>query len=63
VPAGCDIRWLDADTVGGRDLADRPAGILGLEELFRLAPDAVAVPVELQGRDALDGLAFALLAD
>lgn len=63
VPAGRDVRGLDADAVGGLDLADGPAGILVVQKFFCLPPDAVAVPVELQRGDPVDGIAFALLTD
>ena len=60
VPAGCDVGRLGAGAVGHGDLADGAAGVLGVEQRLGIAPDAVAVPVELQRGDLVDGLAAAV---
>jgi hypothetical protein len=51
-----------ADAAVG-DLADRIPGVLGVEQRGCLAPDAVAVPVELHRGDLVDGFAAAGFAD
>ncbi len=63
VPACGDVAGLGASSVGGRDLADRTAGMLGIQQNLGLPPDAVPMPVELHDRDPLDRLAPAFLAD
>lgn len=62
VAAGGDVGRLGAQPVGNGDLADRPARVLGVQDELGLAPDPAAVPVELHGRDPLDGLPPSLLA-
>lgn len=61
VAAGFHVGGFGADREG--DLADGAAGVFGVEQLLGGSPDAVAVPVELHGGDAVDGLAAAVLAD
>ena len=63
LPAGLDVGRLGADPERDGDLADGAADVLGVQQRLRLAPDAVAVPVELHRRDPVDGLAAACLAD
>ncbi|WP_395358031.1 methyltransferase [Streptomyces sp. YH02] len=58
-----DVGGFGADPVGDGDLADGPAGPLVVEQGLGLAPDAVAVAVELHGRDTVDGLPAAYLTD
>ena len=55
VAAGFYVGGLGAHPVGHRDLADCIAGMLGLEQCPRLGPDALAVPVEAERGDPLDG--------
>lgn len=54
--AGCDVRRFPADSVRDADLADRAPDMLGVQQALRRAPDPLAVPVELKGGDAVDGL-------
>jgi len=61
--AGLHVRGLGAGPVGDGDLADRIPGVLGVEQRGCLAPDAVAVPVELHRGDLVDGFAAAGFAD
>ena len=61
--AGLDVGRLGADAVGDGDLADGAAGVFGVQQRLGVAPDAVAVPVELHGGDPVDGFAAAGLAD
>ncbi|MEU9109923.1 hypothetical protein AB0D54_37485 [Streptomyces xanthophaeus] len=63
VAAGGDVRRFAADPVRGGDLPDRAADVLGVQQALRRAPDPVAVPVELEGRNPVDGLAAPLGAD
>ncbi len=63
VAAGLGVGRLAADAEGDHDFADGAAGVLGVQQRFGLAPDTVAVPVELQGGDPVDRLATACLAD
>ena len=62
-PPGGDVGRLGAPAVGHGDLPDRVAGVLGVQQHLHIAPDPVAVPVELQGRNTVDGLAAAVFAD
>lgn len=62
LPASSDVVGLQADAVGRGDFADSSPYVLGVEPL-RLAPDAVTVTVELEGRDPIDGFASAVLAE
>jgi hypothetical protein len=61
--SGGDVGRLGAGAVGDRDRADGVAGVLGVQERAGLAPDPVAVPVELDGGDLVDRGAAAILAD
>jgi hypothetical protein len=61
LPAGGDVAGLGAHPVGDGDLADCAAGVFGVQQGLGLAPDAVAVAVELHRGDPVDGLATALL--
>ncbi|WP_159395465.1 hypothetical protein [Streptomyces albireticuli] len=63
VAAGGDVGRFAADPVRGGDLADRAADVLGVQQALRGAPDPVAVPVELEGGDPVDGFAAPLGAD
>lgn len=63
VSAGLDVGGLCAEPVGDLDLSDGPAGVLGVEQGLGLAPDAVAVAVELHCGDPLHGLPLAGLTD
>ena len=57
-------RWrFGAAAVGDGDLADGVAGVLGVQQVLHVPPDPVAVPVELHGRNPVDCLAAAVLAD
>ncbi|MFE0156851.1 hypothetical protein ACFWY5_57670 [Nonomuraea sp. NPDC059007] len=57
VHAGFDVARLAADAEGDDDFAGGAAGVFGVQQRLGLSPDAVAVPVELQRGDAVDGLA------
>ncbi|MFI1367360.1 hypothetical protein [Streptomyces griseochromogenes] len=61
--AGLDVAGLGAGSEGDGDGSDGPAGVFGVHQLGGLAPDAVAVAVELEGGDLVDGGAAAALAD
>ena len=61
--AGLHVGRLGASAVGDCDRADGVAGVLVVEERAGVAPDPVAVPVELHRRDLVDGVAAAFLAD
>ncbi|MER0484608.1 hypothetical protein ABR737_40855 [Streptomyces sp. Edi2] len=63
VATGGDVGGFAADAVGRGDLADRAADVLGVEQALRGAPDPVAVAVELQGGDAVDGFAASFGVD
>ena len=63
VPAGGDVGRLGAGAVGHGDRADRVAGVLVVQQRAGVTPDPVAVPVELHGRDLVDGAAAAVFAD
>jgi len=63
VAAGLDVGWLGAAAERDGDLADGAAGVLGVQQGPGLVPDPVAVPVELNGGEPVDGLAAAFLAD
>ena len=54
---------LGADPERDGNLADRPAGMLGVEQRLGLPPDPVAVPVEPHDGDPVHGLAAAGFAD
>jgi hypothetical protein len=61
--AGLDVGWLGAAAERDGDLADGAAGVLGIQQRLGLVPDPVAVPVELDDGEPVDGLAAAFLAD
>ena len=61
--AGLDVGRFGADPERDGDLADRAAGVLGVQQRLGLAPDPVAVPVELHRSDPVDGLAATAVAD
>ena len=61
--AGLDVGRFGADPERDGDLTDRAAGVLGVQQCLGLAPDPVAVPVELHRGDPVDGLAAAAFAD
>ena len=61
--AGLDVGRLGAGAVGDGDLADGVAGVLGFQQGVRVAPDPVAVPVEAERGDRVDGVAAAVFAD
>ena len=61
--AGGDVGRLGAGAVGDGDRADGVAGVLVVQQRAGVAPDPVAVPVELHGGDLVDGIAAAVLAD
>ncbi|QTZ95757.1 hypothetical protein [Streptomyces auratus] len=63
VAAGGDVGRLGAQAVGDLDFADRATGVFGIEQDLSLAPDTVAVPVDLHGGDPVDGLPSALRGD
>ncbi|MFC6137971.1 hypothetical protein [Streptomyces spororaveus] len=63
VAAGGDVGGFAADPVRGGDLPDGAADVLGVEQALGRAPDSVAVPVELEGRDPVDGFPTAFRAD
>jgi hypothetical protein len=63
VPAGLHVGRFGAGAVGHGDLADRAAGVLGVQQRLGIAPDAVAMPVELQRGDLVDGVAAAAVSD
>ncbi|MGH3303986.1 MAG: hypothetical protein ACRDOK_20375 [Streptosporangiaceae bacterium] len=63
VPAGFDVGRLGADPERDDDLTDGAADVLGVQQRLGLAPDPVAVPVELQGSDTVDGFTAPCLAD
>ena len=57
--AGFDVGRFGADAERDGDLTDGAAGVFGVQQRLGLAPDAVAVPVELHRGDAVDGFAAA----
>ena len=61
--AGFDVGRFGAGAVGHGDLPDGVAGVLGLQQRVGVAPDPVAVPVEAQRGDGVDGGAAAVFAD
>ena len=61
--AGFDVGRFGAHAERDGDLADGAAGVFGVEQRFGVAPDAVAVPIELHGGDPVDGFPAAGLAD
>jgi hypothetical protein len=63
VPAGFDVRGFSADTEGDSDLADTAAGVFRVQQCLGVAPDAVAVPVELEGGDLVDSVTATLFPD
>src|SRR6266568_9084929 len=63
VPASSDVGRLGAGSIGDGDGSDRVAGVLVVQQSAGVTPDPVAVPVELHGRDLVDGAAAAVFAD
>lgn len=63
VAARGNVGGFAADPVRGGDLPDRAAYVRGVEQALCRAPDPVAVPVELEGCDPVDGLPAAFRAD
>ncbi|MER6046350.1 hypothetical protein ABT168_02485 [Streptomyces sp. NPDC001793] len=63
VAAGLHVAGLVAGAEGDRDLADRAAGVFGVQQCLGLLPGAVAVAVELHGGDLVHRAAAALFAD
>ena len=63
IPAGLHVGRLGAGAERNRDLADRAAGVLGVQQRLGFPPDAVAVPVELQRGDLVDGIAATAVPD
>ena len=61
--AGFDVGWFGAGAVGDGDLADGVAGAFGFQQQARITPDPVAVPVETERGDGVDGGAATVLAD
>ena len=61
--AGFDVGRLGAGAVGDGDLPDGVAGALGFQQGVRVAPDPVAMPVEAERGDGVDGVAAAVFAD
>lgn len=62
--AACgDVGGLAAHAVRGCYLADRAADMFRVEQALRGTPDTVAVPVELQGGDPVNGFATAFGTD
>ena len=61
--AGLYVRWFAAHAVGHRDFPDRVTGMLGFQQCLDIEPDPVAVPVETEGCDRVDGGAAAVFAD
>ena len=61
--AGFDVGRFGAGAVGDGDLADGVAGAFGFQQHPRVAPDPVAVPVEAERGDGVDGGAAAVFAD
>ena len=60
---GLDVGRLGAGAVGDGDLADGVAGAFGFQQGVRVAPDPVAVPVEAERGDGIDGRAATVFAD
>jgi hypothetical protein len=61
--AGGDVAGFGAAAERDRDLGDALANPFGVQQRLGLAPDTVAVPIELHGRDLVDRLAAALFPD
>src|SRR5271166_2212458 len=61
--AGFDVRRLGASAVGHGDLTHGVASTFGLQQHVCLTPDPVAVPVEAERGDGVDGGAAAVFAD
>ena len=61
--AGCHVGRLGATPVGDGDLTDGVAGVFGVQQGLRVAPDPVAVPVETHRGHRVHGGAAAVLAD
>jgi hypothetical protein len=59
--AGLDVGRFGADAVGDSDFADGPPGAFGVQQGFGVAPEVLAVTVELVAGDLVDGLAAALV--
>ena len=53
--AGFDVGRLGAGAVGDGDLPGGVAGAFGFQQHPRIAPDPVAMPVEAQRGDGVDG--------
>ena len=60
---GLDVGRFGANTERNNDFTDGPAGLLGVEEFFCLAPTTVAVTIELHRGDFFDSVAATLLSD
>jgi hypothetical protein len=60
---GFDVGRFGADAERYGDLTDGAAGVLGVQQRLGLPPDAVAVAVETERGDGVDGGAAAVLAD
>jgi hypothetical protein len=61
--AGLHVRRFTASAVGDGDFPDRVAGMLGLQQGLGVAPDPVAVPIEAERGDRVDGGAAAVFPD
>ena len=61
--AGLDVGRFGAGAVGDGDLADGVAGAFGFQQQVRITPDPVAVPVETECGDPVDGRAATVLTD
>lgn len=61
--ASGDVARLAASAVGNGDLADGHPHAFGIEEGVGVAPDPLAVAVELHQRDVFDGVSAAAFAD
>lgn len=60
---GLDVGGFGAGPIRDSDLAEGVSGVLGGQQCGGLTPDPVAMPVELQGGDLVDGVAAAFLFD
>ena len=61
--AGFDVGRFGACAVGDGDLADGVAGAFGFQQQVRVTPDPVAVPVETERGDPVDGRAATVFTD